>query len=98
MAVNMILDFVIGLVPGAEAIFRGNTRNALLLEDYLRSKYEKSNTHIEQDGPVSSQGSHREHNTAREEDSARYGRRGDKIVSEDARNGQRNRKQKGERR
>ncbi|KAG5922948.1 hypothetical protein E4U42_005117 [Claviceps africana] len=41
MMMNVALDFVIGLVPGAEAIFRGNTRNALLLEDYLREKAEQ---------------------------------------------------------
>ncbi|KAG6100120.1 hypothetical protein E4U14_007125 [Claviceps sp. LM454 group G7] len=42
MMMNVALDFVIGLVPGAEAIFRGNTRNALLLEDYLREKAERN--------------------------------------------------------
>jgi Flp pilus assembly CpaE family ATPase len=42
MMVNVVIDFVIGLVPGAEAVYRGNTRNALLLEDYLREKAEKS--------------------------------------------------------
>ncbi|KAG5943080.1 hypothetical protein E4U53_007113 [Claviceps sorghi] len=41
MMMNVALDFVIGLVPGAEAIFRGNTRNALLLEDYLRQRAEQ---------------------------------------------------------
>lgn len=40
MMINVALDFVIGLVPGAEAVYRGNTRNALLLEDYLREKAE----------------------------------------------------------
>ncbi|OAQ68212.1 PH domain-containing protein [Pochonia chlamydosporia 170] len=42
MMVNVALDFIIGLVPGAEAIYRGNTRNALLLEDFLRERAEKS--------------------------------------------------------
>ncbi|KAG5980494.1 hypothetical protein E4U55_003970 [Claviceps digitariae] len=41
MMMNVALDFVIGLVPGAEAIYRGNTRNALLLENYLRVKAEQ---------------------------------------------------------
>lgn len=40
--VNVALDFIIGLVPGAEAIYRGNTRNALLLEDFLRERAEKN--------------------------------------------------------
>ncbi|KAG8420355.1 hypothetical protein J3459_011163 [Metarhizium acridum] len=40
MMVNVALDFIIGLVPGAEAIYRGNTRNALLLEDFLRERAE----------------------------------------------------------
>ncbi|KAG6005485.1 hypothetical protein E4U21_007879 [Claviceps maximensis] len=42
MMMNVALDFVIGLVPGAEAVYRGNTRNALLLEDYLREKAEQN--------------------------------------------------------
>lgn len=42
MMVNVALDFVIGLVPGAEAVYRGNTRNALLLEDYLRERAENA--------------------------------------------------------
>ncbi|OAA44875.1 PH domain protein [Metarhizium rileyi] len=42
MMVNVVIDFIIGLVPGAEAIYRGNTRNALLLEDFLRERAEKA--------------------------------------------------------
>ncbi|KFG83315.1 PH domain protein [Metarhizium anisopliae] len=42
MMVNVAIDFVIGLVPGAEAIYRGNTRNALLLEDFLGERAEKN--------------------------------------------------------
>ncbi|KAG8415132.1 hypothetical protein J3458_009009 [Metarhizium acridum] len=42
MMVNVALDFIIGLVPGAEAIYRGNTRNALLLEDFLRERAEEN--------------------------------------------------------
>lgn len=42
MLLNVALDFVIGLVPGAEALYRGNTRNALLLEDFLRDRAEET--------------------------------------------------------
>jgi hypothetical protein len=39
---NIILDFGIGLVPLlgdiADAVFRANTRNAVVLEKYLRQK------------------------------------------------------------
>jgi hypothetical protein len=40
MYLNIILDFVIGLVPVlgdiADAMFRANTRNAIILEEHLR--------------------------------------------------------------
>lgn len=42
MYLNIILDFGIGLVPVigdlADALFRANTRNAILLEKHLRRK------------------------------------------------------------
>jgi hypothetical protein len=42
MYFNIILDFGIGLVPFlgdiADAVFRANTRNAVVLEKYLRQK------------------------------------------------------------
>ncbi|KAK2594233.1 hypothetical protein QQS21_008075 [Conoideocrella luteorostrata] len=57
MMVNVALDFVIGLVPGAEAVYRGNTRNALLLEDFLRERAEKSlRKQGQQPGPARAQG------------------------------------------
>jgi len=46
MYVNIMLDFGIGLVPFlgdiADALFRANTRNAVVLEKYLRAKGAKS--------------------------------------------------------
>ena len=46
MYVNIVLDFGIGLVPFlgdiADALFRANTRNAVVLEKYLRSKGAKA--------------------------------------------------------
>lgn len=45
MLINIILDFVVGLVPFlgdlADALFRANTRNAALLEEHLRQKGKK---------------------------------------------------------
>lgn len=45
MLINIILDFMVGLVPFlgdlADAVFRANTRNAALLEDHLRQKGKK---------------------------------------------------------
>jgi hypothetical protein len=42
MMINVIIDFVIGLVPLvgdiADAIYKANTRNAVILETYLREK------------------------------------------------------------
>jgi len=42
MMINIILDFAIGLVPFlgdvADALFRANTKNAVVLENYLRKK------------------------------------------------------------
>lgn len=42
MMMNIALDFVVGLIPFAgdllDAMFRANTRNAILLEEYLREK------------------------------------------------------------
>lgn len=42
MMINIILDFVIGIVPFlgdlVDALFRANTRNATLLEEHLREK------------------------------------------------------------
>lgn len=42
MMFNIIIDFVIGLVPFlgdvADALFRANTRNAIILENHLRKK------------------------------------------------------------
>ena len=42
MMMNIIFDFVLGLVPFigdlADAMFRANTRNAMVLEDYLRER------------------------------------------------------------
>lgn len=46
MLVNVIIDFVIGLVPFigdiADAVYKCNTRNAVLLEKHLREKGAKS--------------------------------------------------------
>lgn len=46
MLVNVIIDFFIGLVPFigdiADAVYKCNTRNAVLLEKYLREKGAKS--------------------------------------------------------
>lgn len=46
MVFNIILDFVVGLVPFigdlADAVFRANTRNAIELETYLREKGAKN--------------------------------------------------------
>jgi hypothetical protein len=62
MTTNIVLDFVIGLVPFlgdfGDAFFRANTRNAWLLDAYLHEKYlalEKGETHDPDDpesGPV----------------------------------------------
>lgn len=45
MLMNVVLDFVIGLVPFigdiADAIYKCNTRNAILLEKHLRDKTNK---------------------------------------------------------
>lgn len=42
MMINIMLDFAIGLVPFlgdvADALFRANTKNAVVLENYLRKK------------------------------------------------------------
>lgn len=42
MLINVIIDFFIGLVPFvgdlADALYKANTRNAVLLESYLRQK------------------------------------------------------------
>ena len=46
MLFNVVLDFVIGLVPFvgdlADAMYKCNTRNAVLLEDYLKKKGQKN--------------------------------------------------------
>lgn len=46
MLMNVVLDFVIGLVPFigdlADAIYKCNTRNAILLEKHLRNKSKKA--------------------------------------------------------
>lgn len=46
MVLNVIFDFLIGLVPFvgdvADAIYKCNTRNAIILEQYLREKGAKS--------------------------------------------------------
>ncbi|KAB8360767.1 hypothetical protein FH972_024501 [Carpinus fangiana] len=43
MLMNIIIDFIIGLIPFigdiADAAYRCNTKNVLLLEDHLRKKY-----------------------------------------------------------
>ncbi|KAL1966817.1 hypothetical protein VTN77DRAFT_3782 [Rasamsonia byssochlamydoides] len=45
MMLNIVIDFVIGLIPFvgdlADAIYKCNTRNAILLEKYLREKAAK---------------------------------------------------------
>ena len=45
MLLNIILDFAVGLVPFigdlADAAFHANTRNVVLLEEYLRQKGQK---------------------------------------------------------
>ena len=45
MMLNIVFDFVIGLVPFigdlADAVYKCNTRNAILLEKYLRDKKAK---------------------------------------------------------
>ena len=42
MMINIMLDFAVGLVPFlgdiADTLFRANTRNAVVLEKYLRQK------------------------------------------------------------
>lgn len=69
--VNVALDFIIGLVPGAEAIYRGNTRNALLLEDFLRERAEKNLRETGQiPDRVATSGSHRERKEVRRQESA----------------------------
>lgn len=46
MMINIMLDFAVGLVPFlgdiADALFRANTRNAVVLEKYLRQKGAKA--------------------------------------------------------
>ncbi|KAH8588182.1 hypothetical protein B0O99DRAFT_639916 [Bisporella sp. PMI_857] len=46
MFINIIIDFAVGLVPFVgdlvDAVFRANTKNAILLEDYLRKKGQES--------------------------------------------------------
>lgn len=46
MLINIIFDFVIGLVPLlgdlADAAFRANTKNAVMLEEHLREKGQKN--------------------------------------------------------
>jgi hypothetical protein len=46
MMINVIIDFVIGLVPFigdlADAVFKANTRNAVILETHLREKGAKA--------------------------------------------------------
>lgn len=46
MMINVIIDFVIGLVPFigdlADAIYKANTRNAVILETHLREKGAKA--------------------------------------------------------
>ncbi|KAL2864737.1 DUF4112 domain-containing protein [Aspergillus lucknowensis] len=46
MIINILLDFVIGLVPFvgdiADAVYKCNTRNAVILENYLRNKGAKA--------------------------------------------------------
>lgn len=53
MMFNIIIDFVIGLVPFfgdiADAAFRANTRNAMVLEEHLRRKGKKN---LEQSGQL----------------------------------------------
>jgi hypothetical protein len=48
MLVNIVIDFVIGLVPFvgdlADAVFKCNSQNAVLLEKYLRDKAAKQDT------------------------------------------------------
>ncbi|KAG6016746.1 hypothetical protein E4U43_003180 [Claviceps pusilla] len=71
MMMNVALDFVIGLVPGAEAIYRGNTRNALLLEHYLREKAEqKLRDGGREATPISTNGSRRHGRRAQRQKSA----------------------------
>lgn len=45
MLLNIIIDFFIGLVPFvgdiADALYKCNTRNAIMLENYLRTQHEK---------------------------------------------------------
>ncbi|KAK2754567.1 hypothetical protein FQN54_006968 [Arachnomyces sp. PD_36] len=45
MLFNVIIDFLVGLVPFvgdiADALYKCNTRNAILLENYLRKQHEK---------------------------------------------------------
>ena len=46
MLINIIFDFIIGIIPFlgdvADAMFRANTKNAVLLEEHLRSKGAKN--------------------------------------------------------
>lgn len=46
MLINVILDFVLGLVPFigdlADAVYKANTRNAVILETHLRQKGAKA--------------------------------------------------------
>lgn len=51
MLVNIVFDFFIGIVPFlgdlADAMFRANTKNAIILEKYLR---EKGTKHLKETG------------------------------------------------
>jgi hypothetical protein len=46
MLINVILDFIVGLVPFigdlADAVYKANTRNAVILEGHLREKGAKA--------------------------------------------------------
>lgn len=59
MMINVIIDFIIGLVPFigdlADAVYKCNTRNAVILEKHLREKGAKSVKSQPRDGPQAGQ-------------------------------------------
>lgn len=61
MMINVIIDFIIGLVPFvgdvADAVYKCNTRNAVILEKHLREKGAKTlKSQIPRDGAAAADG------------------------------------------
>ncbi|PTB34804.1 uncharacterized protein TrAFT101_011190 [Trichoderma asperellum] len=76
MLINIILDFVVGLVPFlgdlADALFRANTRNAALLEEHLRQKGKKELRKSGQPIPTIDPSSAEEYDRIQREDPPEY--------------------------